>query len=210
MTLTKKNEKQPAKKPVLKNAAKAAAKAAGKAVLKPAKPKVEKIEKEKADLATKPVVKIISPALEVDAADAEVDALFENKKSDRYFEATGRRKTSVARVRLFTKGDKSFTVNEKQFAKYFTASQFENIVNAPLEKMNCRGRFTISAKVNGGGINSQAAAIRHGIARALVIFNADFKKRLKKSGYLTRDPRMKERKKFGLKRARRAPQWAKR
>ena len=116
----------------------------------------------------------------------------------------------MARVRLFTKGDRDFTVNDKPFGKYFTSKQFVGVVNAPLEKMNCMGRFTITVQVNGGGINAQASAIRHGITRALVMFNADFKKRLKKSGYLTRDPRMKERKKPGLKGARRAPQWAKR
>ena len=125
----------------------------------------------------------------------------------------------MARVRLFTKGDRDFTVNDKPFGKYFTSKQFVGVVNAPLEKMNCMGRFTITVQVNGGGINAQASAIRHGITRALIDYDAtlkpdlsraDFKKRLKKSGYLTRDPRMKERKKPGLKGARRAPQWAKR
>ena len=157
-----------------------------------------------------PIAATSAVAPTIEAADAEVEALFENQKSDRYYEAIGRRKTSVARVRLFTKGDRSFKVNQKTFDKYFTAKQFVAVVNAPLEKMNCAGRFTITVQVGGGGINSQAIAIRHGITRALVLFNADFKKRLKKSGYLTRDPRMKERKKPGLKGARRAPQWAKR
>lgn len=160
--------------------------------------------------AAAPVVASSATIPVIEAADAEVEALFEKQKGDRYYEAVGRRKTAVARVRLFTKGDRSFTVNKKPFDKYFTAKQFVNVVNAPLEKMNCAGRFTITAQASGGGINAQAAAIRHGITRALVLFNADFKKRLKKSGYLTRDPRMKERKKPGLKGARRSPQWAKR
>ncbi len=132
------------------------------------------------------------------------------KKADRYYEAVGRRKTAIARVRLYTRGDKSFTVNNKAFDKYFVPAEFKNIIEAPLVKMNCTDRFRISVVVKGGGIIAQADAIRHGITRALVLFNADFKKRLKKSGYLTRDPRMKERKKPGLKKARRAPQWAKR
>lgn len=132
------------------------------------------------------------------------------KKADRYYEAVGRRKTAIARVRLYTRGDKNFLVNGKEFDKYFVPVEFKNVVEAPLVKMNCTDRFRISVVVNGGGVISQAEAIRHGITRALVLFNADFKKRLKKSGYLTRDPRMKERKKPGLKKARRAPQWAKR
>jgi small subunit ribosomal protein S9 len=132
------------------------------------------------------------------------------KKTDKYYEAVGRRKTAIARVRLYTRGEKIFTVNDKPLEKYFQGLEFKNIIEAPLVKMNCTDRFRVSARVLGGGINAQAEALRHGISRALVMFNADFKKRLKKSGYLTRDPRMKERKKPGLKKARRAPQWAKR
>lgn len=132
------------------------------------------------------------------------------KKADKYYEAVGRRKTAIARVRLYTRGDKTFSVNNKSFEKYFIGVEFKNIIEAPLVKMNCTDRFRITSQVKGGGINAQAEALRHGITRALVMFNADFKKRLKKSGYLTRDPRMKERKKPGLKKARRAPQWAKR
>lgn len=203
MTPTKSQDKEPEKK--------TAKLAAVKAVRKPRTTK---------EIAKTPVaalaaviaapVKTSAMAPTIEAADAEVEALFETNKSDRFYEAIGRRKTAVARVRLFTKGDRSFKVNQKPFDKYFTAQQFAAIVNAPLEKMNCAGRFTVTVQVSGGGINGQAAAIRHGITRALVLFNADFKKRLKKSGYLTRDPRMKERKKPGLKGARRAPQWAKR
>ncbi|UMX48449.1 MAG: 30S ribosomal protein S9 [Candidatus Nealsonbacteria bacterium DGGOD1a] len=132
------------------------------------------------------------------------------KKTDKYYESIGRRKTAIARVRLYTRGDKIFLVNDKPFDQYFKTVEFKNIIEAPLVKMNCTDRFRVTALVKGGGINAQAEALRHGITRALVLFNADFKKRLKKSGYLTRDPRMKERKKPGLKKARRAPQWAKR
>ena len=132
------------------------------------------------------------------------------KVRDKYFEAVGRRKTAIARVRLFTKGEKSFFINDKNLESYFPSAELQNATKSPLEKMNCLDKFRISAKVKGGGPHAQAEAIRLGIARALVSFNPDFRKRLKRTGYLTRDPRMKERKKFGLKRARRAPQWQKR
>ncbi len=128
----------------------------------------------------------------------------------RYFEAIGRRKTAVARVRLFTKGEKLFLVNEKPYQNYFPTLELQKIARASLEKMKCFDKFRILVKVKGGGLTAQAEAIRHGIARALILFNPNFRKRLKKAGYLTRDPRMRERKKFGLKRARRAPQWQKR
>lgn len=135
-------------------------------------------------------------------------------RPEKYFEAVGRRKTAVARIRLFMrKGAKEgsmFLVNEKPLESYFPTFELQQICLAPLKKMNCLDKFRISVKVKGGGLRSQAEAIRHGIARALILFNPDFRKRLKKAGYLTRDTRMRERKKFGLKRARRAPQWQKR
>ncbi|MFA6252565.1 MAG: 30S ribosomal protein S9 [Candidatus Paceibacterota bacterium] len=123
---------------------------------------------------------------------------------------TGRRKTSVARVRLYTKGDKTISVNKKKFEEYFTSDDLQRIVISSLERMKSAGKFKITVVVKGGGIRSQAEAVRHGIARALTVFNPEYRKRLRRSGYLTRDQRMKERKKFGLKRARRAPQWSKR
>lgn len=131
-------------------------------------------------------------------------------KEPSYYEAVGRRKTSIARVRLFTQGDKVFLVNEKETVKYFPTIELQDIIKSPLDRMGCLDTFRVISMVKGGGIHSQAEAIRHGISRALVLFNADFRKRLKTAGFLTRDPRMRERKKFGLKRARRAPQWAKR
>ena len=129
---------------------------------------------------------------------------------EKYLEATGRRKTAVARVRLFAQGEKTFSINGKPLENYFSNSQLQEIVKAPLFIMNILDRFGVSVIVKGGGIHSQAEAVRHGISRALVISSPDFRKRLKKAGFLIRDPRMKERKKPGLKRARRAPQWSKR
>jgi len=131
-------------------------------------------------------------------------------KPSKYYEAVGRRKTAVARVRLWTKGDKEFLVNDKPYTKYFPTQELQQTALASLRKMNIEDKFRVVAKVKGGGLVAQAEAIRHAIARALVLFNPNFRKRLRKAGYLTRDPRMRERKKFGLKRARRAPQWQKR
>ncbi len=131
-------------------------------------------------------------------------------KPEKYFEAIGRRKTAIARVRIFTKGEKVFLVNEKSYDIYFPDPELQRVAAASLNKMKCFDLFGLSVKVRGGGCHAQAEAIRHGVARALVKFKLDFQKKLKKAGYLTRDSRMRERKKFGLKRARRAPQWSKR
>lgn len=146
----------------------------------------------------------------VAAAKKEVAAPRALQKAPRYYEAVGRRKTAVARVRLWTKGEKEFLVNEKPYVQYFPTQELQQTACGALRKMNVEDKFRVIAKVKGGGIAAQAEALRHGIARALVLFNPDFKKRLRKAGYVTRDPRMRERKKFGLKRARRAPQWQKR
>lgn len=131
-------------------------------------------------------------------------------KPERYWEAIGRRKTAIARVRLFTRGGSIFLVNEKPYNVYFSTLELQQISQSALEKMKCLDKFRVLVRVTGGGLHAQAEAIRHAISRALVLFNSDFQKRLKKAGFLTRDPRMRERKKFGLKRARRAPQWQKR
>ncbi|TSC74729.1 MAG: small subunit ribosomal protein S9 [Parcubacteria group bacterium Gr01-1014_33] len=131
------------------------------------------------------------------------------KKPDRYFEAVGRRKTAVARVRLFTRAGE-FTVNQKPYADYFSAFELQRTAEDALKKMKLFERFRVSIKVSGGGLHAQAEAVRHGLSRCLIKFNPDFRKRLKRAGFLRRDPRIKERKKFGLKKARRAPQWAKR
>lgn len=130
-------------------------------------------------------------------------------KSEKYYEAVGRRKTAVARVRLFTKGT-GITVNDKPYEQYFPIADLQRIADSPLKKMKTLDKFRISVKVGGGGPHGQAEALRHGLSRVLVKFNEDFRKRLKKAGFLKRDPREKERKKYGLKGARRAPQWSKR
>jgi small subunit ribosomal protein S9 len=158
----------------------------------------KKAKKEKPKKTEKPKKVLVEP---------EIEPSF---KSTRYWEATGRRKTAVARVRLLTKGGGEILVNEKPYQKYFPTLELWQIATASLQKMKSLERFQVSAKIKGGGIHAQAEALSHGISRALVKFNPDFRKRLKKSGFLTRDSRMRERKKFGLKRARRAPQWAKR
>lgn len=131
-------------------------------------------------------------------------------KPERYWEGLGRRKTAVARVRLFTRGDKGMWVNGKPVGAYFPTNEMRQIAEDALKKMKAQERFRVTVKANGGGLHAQAEAVRHGTARALTKFNPDFRKRLKRAGFLTRDPRMVERKKFGLKKARRAPQWAKR
>ena len=120
-------------------------------------------------------------------------------KKEKYLQAVGRRKTSVARVRLFKKGDKSIIINEKDYKKYFPILELQQIVEAPLDKMNIEEKFKVTVKVQGGGIHSQAEAVRPGISRTLGEFKEDFRKRLRKSGYLTGDSSMRERKKFGLK-----------
>jgi len=130
-------------------------------------------------------------------------------KPEHYFEAVGRRKTAIARVRLYTKKI-GLEVNKQDFQKYFPILRLQKKTTAALEKMKITDKLGAVVKVKGGGFNSQAEAISLGIARALVKFNPDFKKRLRRFGYLTRDSRMVERKKYGLKKARRAPQWKKR
>ncbi|MBI2054132.1 MAG: 30S ribosomal protein S9 [Candidatus Staskawiczbacteria bacterium] len=134
----------------------------------------------------------------------------ESGKPDRYFAAIGRRKTAMARIRLFTKGEKGLFVNNKPYEQYFRSEEDQHTAASSLKKMKCFDKFMVTVNVKGGGRSSQAEAIRHGTARVLVVFNQNFRKRLRKAGFLTRDPRMRERKKFGLKRARRAPQWSKR
>ncbi|QBD83640.1 30S ribosomal protein S9 [Ktedonosporobacter rubrisoli] len=123
----------------------------------------------------------------------------------------GRRKTAVARVRVFPNGDGSITVNGKNAQAYFGQREaYMATIAAPFRALDLNNNYTITIRVVGGGTNGQAGAIRHALARALVRMNGDFKASLRKAGYLTRDPRMKERKKPGLKRARKAPQYTKR
>lgn len=123
--------------------------------------------------------------------------------------AVGRRKTASARVRIAA-GKGVITVNGKELAAYFPYFEQQELILAPLKALAKEKDLDFSVKVAGGGTKGQAVAVQHGIARALVIWNEDFRKTLKTLGFLTRDPRVKERKKFGLKKARRAPQWSKR
>ncbi|NLL17810.1 MAG: 30S ribosomal protein S9 [Clostridia bacterium] len=122
---------------------------------------------------------------------------------------TGRRKNAVARVRLVP-GDGKMLINNRPLDEYFNAKTLEMIVRQPLELTDTLGRFDVLVKVHGGGTTGQAGAVRMGIARALLEADGDLRPVLKKAGFLTRDPRMKERKKYGLKKARKAPQFSKR
>ena len=126
-----------------------------------------------------------------------------------FFYGTGRRKHSVARVRLY-KGTGSFTINDRTIDDYFGLETLKLIARQPLTLTDTNDKFDIVVRVAGGGVTGQAGAIRHGISRALLEFDAELRGELKKAGFLTRDPRMKERKKYGLKAARRAPQFSKR
>jgi len=130
------------------------------------------------------------------------------EKKGRYTEAVGRRKTAIARVRM-SAGDGKMTVNGKDVKKYFVSSRLSNAAVAPFTDLKLVA-FDVSVHVSGGGIRAQAEAIRMGLARAIVLKDPEWKKRLRTVGFLTRDSRMVERKKYGLKKARRAPQWAKR
>ena len=125
------------------------------------------------------------------------------------FHGTGRRKKSIARVYM-TPGKGNITINKRPIDEYFGLETLKVIVRQPLVATGNVEKFDINVNVKGGGYTGQAGAIRHGIARALLTVDADFRPVLKKEGYLTRDPRMKERKKYGLKAARRAPQFSKR
>ncbi len=140
-----------------------------------------------------------------------------SSKPEKYYEAVGRRKSAVARVRLYSKRPlkpgsplELLINNNKSLKDYFPFLEHQLIAVSPLKLTKNVDRFNVLVKVRGGGPKAQAEAVRHGLARALVIFNQNFKKRLKRAGFLRRDPRVKERKKPGLKKARRAPQWRKR
>lgn len=128
----------------------------------------------------------------------------------KYIHAVGRRKEAKARVRMSESGHGQLMINGRDLKAYFPNFQLFDLILAPLKLTGQEGKHDISVKVVGGGQRGQAEAVRHGISRVLVKWQAEFKPALKKTGYLTRDARTKERKKFGLKKARRAPQWAKR
>lgn len=144
------------------------------------------------------------------ALDAEQMVAAKTAKGGSFIPTVGRRKTSVARVRLIKNGKGLVTVNGRKFDEYFNTYDLRAQIVNPLKAVGQDASVDVSAKVNGGGTRGQAEAIRHGIARALIVLNPTFRKTLKKLGYLKRDPRQKERKKPGLKSARRSPQWSKR
>lgn len=138
---------------------------------------------------------------------------------EKYYEAVGRRKEATARVRVFTKksGDIQLSedkaliiVNGKPYYEYFVLPTLQQVIESPLAKLKSVNRFKATVKVMGGGVSGQADAIKFGLSRALTLFDPNFSKKLKKAGFLTRDSRVKERRKYGLKKARKSPQWAKR
>ncbi len=134
--------------------------------------------------------------------------MYESKRQYQY--GTGRRKSSVARVRVYEGGTGSIIINGRDIEEYFGLETLKMVVRQPLAATETLGKVDVVCTVAGGGVTGQAGAIRHGVARALLGVNPDFRAILKAAGFLTRDPRMKERKKYGLKAARRAPQFSKR
>ena len=134
--------------------------------------------------------------------------MYESKK--KYFYGTGRRKSSIARVRVYENGTGAITINGRNIDDYFGLETLKLVVRQPLNTTELLGKVDVVVTVVGGGVSGQAGAIRHGIARALVTLNPEYRAALKAAGFMTRDPRMKERKKYGLKAARRAPQFSKR
>lgn len=177
--------------------------------MKETKPKDKSVKK-----ATKEKTAPLKPALKDEAkSEAKVikkEAILIKKEMPQrdFTRSLGRRKRAAARVRLFPSGSGKIEVNDKDYASYFGV--FKEKVVEPLKVVGKRTDFDFTVKVQGGGISGQAEAVSLGIARALIRFNEEYKIMLRKSGLLTRDPREKERKKFGLKRARHAPQWSKR
>ena len=136
------------------------------------------------------------------------------KSKERYIEAIGRRKTSTARVRIWQGVKASFVVNGKEGKDYFQTEEERRLIQDPLIKglgaVPGASKWNVEVHVSGGGVHSQSEAVRHGLARALVLHDGELRKKMKTLGYLKRDPRAKERRKFGLKKARKAPQWSKR
>ncbi|MGM0482581.1 MAG: 30S ribosomal protein S9 [Patescibacteria group bacterium] len=132
----------------------------------------------------------------------------DNKKE--YTEAAGRRKTSVARVRLFDDSKNTFQINGRDIEDYFPRAELVSLVKSVFQESGTEKSYFVSVQVKGGGVSSQADATCHGMARALTQIDPDLRQKLKRAGFLKRDPRRKERKKFGLKKARRSPQWSKR
>lgn len=164
--------------------------------------KTSKVKKE-APKKTEAKVKIVKKP--------EVVKVAEKKPAKKeYYYGKGGRKTTRAQARIYPNGKGEILINEKDYKIYFPYFEFQKIITEPLRIVNEEGKVKITVKVSGGGKRGQAEGVRHAISRALIELNPDYRKILKPYGFLTRDARMKERKKFGLKRARKAPQWAKR
>ena len=157
----------------------------------------------------KKTIEPVEIADNADNADNAEDSDGKKKKSE-YLYAVGRRKTSIAQVRVYKKGEGKILVNNKDLEKYCPVVDDQEVIKTPLKLIGQMDKLNVTVKVLGGGHFSQLEAIRHGISRALIQLNPNFRKPLKRAGFLTRDARAKERKKPGLKRARRAPQWQKR
>ena len=132
------------------------------------------------------------------------------QKTTKYFEAVGRRKRATVRVRLTESSAQKIEVNERDFQKYFPTDELRKSITSVFSTAELSTFFNVQVRAKGGGVAAQAGAVRHGIARALIKYNEELRGVLKKEGHLTRDARKKERKKFGLRKARRAPQWSKR
>jgi small subunit ribosomal protein S9 len=170
-----------------------------------------------------PEVAVTAPAQVIDEEELQLDQIIAASDQaagakEKYYEAVGRRKESVARIRLYTKKSTDtvtedraiLTVNGKDYKDYFQDANLLTRIESPLRKLKSLHRFKVTALVRGGGIAGQADAVRHGIARALEKFDANFRKKLKKAGFLTRDSREKERRKYGHKKARKSGRWSKR
>ena len=181
-----------------------------KGIVKPIRVKAEKIDKSPADEELEIMVET-----EGEVGDENTE---KGSKKEKYFQAVGRRKESVAIVRLYTKkstdtleGDHALVqVNDKDYREYFSDANLQGVVESALRKLKSLNRFKATVKVGGGGMSGQAGAIKHGLARTLILFDLNFRKKLKKSGFLTRDSRIKERRKYGHKKARKSGQWSKR
>ncbi len=132
------------------------------------------------------------------------------KPTSKYFEAVGRRKTAIARVRLFPAAKAGYEVNGKTLEQYFATKEMQITATEAITHAKAAEKFHITAKIVGGGISAQSEALRHGISRALLVYDVQIRGRIKKLGFLKRDPRAKERRKFGFKKARKSPQWSKR
>ncbi len=171
----------------------------------------KKAPAKRAPKATKPKAdEAVGSAEEIEVLESADEAASKAAKGGSFIPAVGRRKTSTARVRLIKNGKGTITINGRKMEDYFSTYDLRDQIINPLKVTGQEGAVDISAKVEGGGIRGQADAVRLGLSRALIVLNPTFRKTLKKLGYLTRDARKRERKKPGLKSARRAPQWSKR